>query len=117
MNSMKQSKNRAGKCKFPEPVDIKGDDIIVNYGDGRRGGSVGEGEGVGRFAEELSLTLRKFGVAVIPIPVDKGEMEKAFKETKFYNTANDMFVEEHRVAEPTLNEFNNPSEYKDRKAG
>jgi hypothetical protein len=115
MNSMKQSKNRAGK--FPEPVDIKGDDIIVEYG-GSRGGE-GEGGSVCErsFAVELSLTLRKFGVAVIPIPVNKGEMEKAFKETRFYNTANDMFVEEHRVAEPTLNEFNNPSEYKDRKAG
>lgn len=115
MNSVKQSKNRAGKCKFPEPVDIKGDDIIVKYGGGC--GGVGEGGGMGRFAVELSLTLQKFGVAVVPIPVDKGEMEKAFKETRFYNTANDMFVEEHRVAEPTLNEFNNPGEYNDRKAG
>ena len=108
MNSVKQSKNRVGK--FPEPVDIKGDDIIVKYGGG-------EGEGQGSFAVELSLTLRKFGVAVVPIPVDKREMEKAFKETMFYNTANDMFVEKHRVAEPTLNEFYHPSEYKDRKAG
>ena len=104
MNSVKQSKNRVGK--FPDPVDIKGDDIIVEYGGG-----------VGSFGAELSLTLRKFGVAVVPIPVDKDEMEKAFKETRFYNTANDMFVEEHRVAEPTLNEFYHPSEYKDRKAG
>ena len=121
---MKQSQNQMGKAtvkgkgkgkgKFPEPVDIKGDDIIVKYGEG---GGKGEGEDEGSFAVELSLTLRKFGVAVVPIPVDKGEIEKAFKETRFYNTANDMFVEEHRVAEPTLNEFNNPSEYKDRKAG
>jgi hypothetical protein len=113
---MKQSKNRASK--FPEPIDIKGEDIIVKYGEGE--GGMGEGEGgmgEGSFASELSLTLRKFGVAVVPIPVNKGEIEKAFKETKFYNTANDMFVEEHRVDEPTLNEFNNPSEYKDRKAG
>jgi hypothetical protein len=106
---MKQSKNRVGK--FPEPIDIKTDDIIIKYGIG------GGGEREGSFANELSLTLQKFGVAVIPIPVNKKEMEKAFKETKFYNTANDMFVEEHNVAEPTLNEFNNPSEYKNRKAG
>jgi hypothetical protein len=113
---MSYTKQQQGKIKgkrkvgkFPEPVDIKTGNIIVDFdkGEGNEGG----------FESRLSLTLQKFGVAVVPITVDKTEMEKAFKETRFYNTANDMFIEEHRVAEPTLFEFNNPGKYKDRKAG
>lgn len=33
---MKQSKNRVGK--FPEPIDIKADDIIIKYGISEGGG-------------------------------------------------------------------------------
>ena len=67
------------KTKFPEPIEISADNIIVND------------------VSEASLILKKYGVAVIPIPIDKNQMETAFKETKFYNTANDMFLEEHKV--------------------
>ena len=87
------------KAKFPEPIEIPATNIIVND------------------VNEASLILKKYGVAVIPIPIDKNEMEMAFKETKFYNTANDMFIEEHKVEEPSLFEFNTPSKYKNRKAG
>lgn len=87
------------KAKFPEPIEIPAANIIVND------------------VNEASLILKKYGVAVIPIPIDKNEMEMAFKETKFYNTANDMFIEEHKVEEPSLFEFNTPSKYKNRKAG
>ena len=56
-------------------------------------------------------------MAVIALPVDKKEMEKALKETKFYNTANAMFKDEFKVAEPTAEELINPAKYKRRKAG
>ena len=87
------------KTKFPSPTDVDPSLVIVK--------DVGQ----------ISLTLQKYGVAVVPIPVVKEEMEKAFKETMFYSTANSIFTEEHQVDEPTLDEFYNPASFKKRKAG
>jgi hypothetical protein len=67
--------------------------------------------------EEVQAILAKHGVAVIALPVDKKEMDKALKETKFYNTANSMFKNEFKVDEPTAEELLNPAKYKKRKAG
>ena len=67
--------------------------------------------------EEVQGILAKHGVAVIALPVDKKEMDKALKETKFYNTANSMFKDEFKVDEPTAEELLNPAKYKKRKAG
>ena len=67
--------------------------------------------------EEVQKILSRYGVAVIALPVDKAEMAKALKETKFYNTANSMFKDEFKVAEPTAEELSNPAKYKKRKAG
>ena len=53
--------------------------------------------------------LGKYGVAVIALPVDNAELEKALKETKYYNTANSMFKDEFKVEEPTMEELNNCS--------
>ena len=66
---------------------------------------------------EVQQILDRYGVAVIALPVDKVEMEKALKETKFYNTANAMFKDEFKVAEPTVEELKTPAKYKKRKAG
>ena len=51
--------------------------------------------------EQVKEILKSYGVAVIALPVDKKDMEKALKETKFYNTANAMLKDEFKVAEPT----------------
>ena len=67
--------------------------------------------------DEVQDILAKFGVAVIALPVDKSEMDKALKETKFYNTANAIFKDEFKVDEPTTEELLNPAKYKKRKAG
>ena len=67
--------------------------------------------------DEVHDILARNGVAVIALPVDKDEMEKALKETKFYNTANSIFKDEFKVAEPTAEELRNPAKYKRRKAG
>lgn len=67
--------------------------------------------------EEVQGILAKHGVAVIALPVDKKEMDKALKETKFYNTANSIFKDEFKVDEPTAEELLNPAKYKKRKAG
>ena len=67
--------------------------------------------------EEVQKILSRYGVAVIALPVDKAEMAKALKETKFYNTANSMFKDEFKVEEPTMEELNNPATYRKRKAG
>ena len=67
--------------------------------------------------DEVHDILARNGVAVIALPVDKAEMDKALKETKFYNTANAMFKDEFKVAEPTAEELINPAKYKRRKAG
>jgi hypothetical protein len=61
--------------------------------------------------------LDKYGVAVIQLGMNQKELEKALKETKFYNTANAVFKEEFKVQEPTLVEKQNPATYKKRKAG
>ena len=61
--------------------------------------------------------LAQYGVAVIALPVDNAELDKALKETKYYNTANSMFKEEFKVEEPTMEELNNPAKYRKRKAG
>ncbi|RZD41635.1 MAG: hypothetical protein CXT73_04630 [Methanobacteriota archaeon] len=58
-----------------------------------------------------------YGVAVIPLPVNKSVLLKELSETKFYNTANAIYTEQHQVAEPTMGEKLNPSTYKNRKAG
>ena len=67
--------------------------------------------------DQVKEILKRYGVAVIALPVDKKEMDKALKETKFYNTANAMFKDEFKVAEPTAEELTNPAKYKRRKAG
>ena len=87
------------KTKFPSPTDVDPSLVIVK--------DVGQ----------ISLTLQKYGVAVVPIPVVKEEMEKAFKETMFYSTANSIFTEEHQVDEPTLDEFYNPASFKKKESG
>ena len=61
--------------------------------------------------------LDKYGVAVIPLNVNKKEMMEALHSTKFYGTANAIFKEEHQVAEPSDEELRDPSKYKPRKAG
>ena len=54
--------------------------------------------------EHARQILNCYGVAVIPLPVKRQEMLKALNETKFYNTANSIFTDEHQVAEPSMQE-------------
>jgi len=61
--------------------------------------------------------LDTYGIAVIPLSCDKKELEDALKTTKFYNTANAIFKDEHKVDEPSIAEKQNPATYKKRKAG
>jgi hypothetical protein len=82
-----------------EPINVPTEDILA------------------KSPAEVQQILTRYGVAVIALPVDKGEMERALKETKFYNTANAMFKDEFKVAEPTTEELKNPAKYKKRKAG
>jgi len=82
-----------------EPINVPTEDILA------------------KSPAEVQQILTRYGVAVIALPVDKGEMERALKETKFYNTANAMFKDEFKVAEPTAEELKNPAKYKKRKAG
>ena len=55
--------------------------------------------------DEVQAILEKHGVAVIALPVDKKEMDKALKETKFYKTANSIFKDEFKVDDPTAEEL------------
>jgi hypothetical protein len=82
-----------------EPINVPTEDILA------------------KSPAEVQQILTRYGVAVIALPVDKGEMERALKETKFYNTANAMFKDEFKVAEPTTEELKTPAKYKKRKAG
>ncbi len=82
-----------------EPINVPTEDILA------------------KSPAEVQQILTRYGVAGIALPVDKGEMERALKETKFYNTANAMFKDEFKVAEPTTEELKNPAKYKKRKAG
>jgi hypothetical protein len=82
-----------------EPINVPTEDILA------------------KSPAEVQQILTRYGVAVIALPVDKGEMERALKETKFYNTANAMFKDEFKVAEPTTEELKKPAKYKKRKAG
>ena len=59
--------------------------------------------------DQVKEILKRYGVAVIALPVNKEEMDNALKETKFYNTANAMFKDEFKVAEPTAEELTNPA--------
>ncbi len=67
--------------------------------------------------EDVLKILDTYGVAVIALTCNKKELDKALKATKFYNTANAIFTDEFKVAEPTLDEKQNPATYKKRKAG
>lgn len=95
MTTKVTSKNMISK----EPINVPTEDILA------------------KSPAEVQQILTRYGVAVIALPVDKGEMERALKETKFYNTANAMFKDEFKVAEPTAEELKNPAKYKKRKAG
>ena len=95
MTTKVTSKNMISK----EPINVPTEDILA------------------KSPAEVQQILTRYGVAVIALPVDKGEMERALKETKFYNTANAMFKDEFKVAEPTTEELKNPAKYKKRKAG
>ena len=61
--------------------------------------------------------LDTYGIAVIPLPCDKKELDNALKDPMFYNTANAIFKDEHKVDEPSMAEKQNPATYKKRKAG
>lgn len=67
--------------------------------------------------EDIQRILKTYGVAVIRIPCDKPDLKAVLNQTSFYNTANAVFKDEHRVEEPTMDEKINPSTYKKRKAG
>ena len=67
--------------------------------------------------DDVLKILDTYGVAVIPLRTNSKELEKALKETKFYNTANAIFKDEFKVEEPTMAEKLNPATYKKRKAG
>ena len=67
--------------------------------------------------ERVLQILDTYGVAVISLTTNKKELERALKETKFYNTANAIFKDGFKVAEPTIAEKQNPATYKKRKAG
>ena len=67
--------------------------------------------------KNLIPTMDKYGVAVIKLDVDTKELKKALRETKFYNTANDVLKDEHKVDEPTEEEIRDPSKWKKRKTG
>ena len=66
----------------------------------------------------ISSKLNTNGIAVIKLSdITRAQRDLALENTKFYNTANSIFDEEHKISEPTMEEKLNPKLYKHRKAG
>jgi len=95
----KITKMKSTKMKSTDPRDLDPALVIAQHPD------------------QVLKILDTYGIAVIAVPTDKKELHDALKATKFYTTANAIFKDEFKVAEPTMEEKQNPATYQNRKAG
>jgi hypothetical protein len=96
---MTTKQRKKTKMKTTDPIEVDSKLVIAQYPD------------------QALRILDTYGVAVVPLNVDGASLKQALKETKFYNTANAIFKDEFKVAEPTMEEKQNPATYQKRKAG
>lgn len=96
---MTTKQRKKTKMKTTDPIEVDSKLVIAQYPD------------------QALRILDTYGVAVVPLNVDGASLNQALKETKFYNTANAIFKDEFKVAEPTMEEKQNPATYQKRKAG
>ena len=92
-------KSRKKSAKPTDPIEIPTEQVLAKK------------------PEDILEILDTYGVAVIALTCNKKELHSAIENTEFYTTANAMFKDEFKVAEPTMEEKLNPAKYKKRKAG
>lgn len=99
VSKVPMKKSRKKSAKPTDPIEIPTEQVLAKK------------------PEDILKILDTYGVAVIALTCNKKELHSAIEDTEFYTTANAMFKDEFKVAEPTMEEKLNPAKYKKRKAG